>query len=200
MKRILACLLCLALCLALAACQDQEEPSPSQEESSASAAPTQEPAPTPSPTPFVPAADLIPAETAEPGTFAYAFSQNPIDKLYDAEYALATSARMMQAACENAAANWQQMVEDSYAAALSAVSASQTASLREEQAAWLQSAEAREITAAANLDPDDDEAILSAAKERVLLYRGRAKELCQLVYDATGSLPDFPDVGTPPVA
>ncbi|WP_369298522.1 hypothetical protein [uncultured Neglectibacter sp.] len=189
-------LLCLALCLVagFAACQQQNEDNtstslPPEENSSAVSA-----TPEPESSHFVPAPDLISTPSGiEEGTFEYAFSQNPIDKKYDADYSLASSLSMMRQACNQAARNWKNMVDVAYAAALEVTPEDDQSALVQQQTEWEMDLDSRieEIREEAG---DSNEGILTSARQVVLLYRDRAMTLCRIKYEADGALPDFPDL------
>lgn len=201
LKKYLCAGLCVALAASMAACSGEKElPSSSQPESSAVSTVSSEPEPESSH--FVPAPDLIPSTPApsvstgsgvEVSGFEEEFSQNPIDKKYDDDYARATSFSMMRQACDSAAANWKVMVDVAYDAAYEATPEDGRAELQEEQEAWKMELDStiRQIKEEAG---DDNEGALSAGKEIVLLYRERAMELCRIKYDADGTLPEFPTV------
>lgn len=196
-KRSACLLLAGALCLGLAAC-GREEGASSQLDGSSLAEVTPTPTPTPTPEPesssFAPAPDLIPpaSSSGEEDAFEALFSQNAIDKAYDADYAQATSFSLMLQACDTAARRWKDMADTAYAAALEVCGDDRAAELREEQEKWRAISENR-IARIRDEAEDTNEGTLSAAREIVLLYRDRAKALCQEVYQATGALPDFPD-------
>lgn len=206
-KRILCLFLSLLLVIGLAACSGQEEPEPSAPEATPTPAVTEVPEETPSPepeatpiaTPYYPASDLIPVESdIVPGSFEALFSLNPYDARYDQEYEDASSFSMMRQACDDAASRWLNMVNYAYEKALEILPADQAASLREGQEDWLSVLETRVQVIRDNAG-SDTEGILTAAREIVLLYRDRAQELCRVIYEATGALPDFPDFDAGPV-
>lgn len=196
LKKWLCLALALTLALSLSACEKEEKPSSQVEESSLVSS---EPAPTPEPTPqpessaFVPAPDLIPPESGETGDFEALFSQNSIDRQYDADYGAASSASLMLRACDSAARRWKDMADSAYEAALAVLDSDGRAALREEQEKWRDDVET-EITILRETSGEDSEGVLTAARGTVLLYRQRAMDLCRVVYDATGSLPEFPEI------
>lgn len=194
LKRTLcACLgLCLALCLT--ACEKQEEPAPSSSAPVSSVASEVSSQPEAESSHFVPAPDLIPSSSTvgETDPFEEEFSQNPIDKKYDADYSLASSFSMMRQACNEAASRWESMVETAFTGALEVLSEEEQAALLEAQDKWRVKV-ADDIAAIREENGDSNEGILTSSKQIVLLYRERAKELCRIKYDADGTLPIFPD-------
>ncbi len=194
LKRILCAGLCAALCAALAGCSGTAESSSAAESSAVSAVSSE---PEAESSRFVPAPDLIPStpeagSSLAPDSFEALFSQNPIDKKYDEDYSYASSFSMMQQACDDAARNWKNMVDTAYRAALKALPDEEKNALTQEQDDWLSETENR-IDVIRQESGDDNEGILSAAKEIVLVYRDRAMELCRLKFEADGTLPEFPD-------
>lgn len=190
-KRLFTVLGALALVLSLAACEKESGPESTAlpESSAVSTAPT--PQPEPESSWFIPADDLIP-DGVEEGTegFEGLFSQNPIDKKYDADYARAMSFSPMLQACDEATASWEKMMDTAFQAALDTLSGQERDSLQEDQDIWERNA-AQQTETAESEAGSDNTAILTAAKEKVLLYRERAKELCQIVYEASGAMPEF---------
>lgn len=186
-----AAALCCALALSMAACSNAE---PSSEVSSqVSSAPSSAvESSQPESSQFVPPDDLIPTESVKPEAedFETVFSQNPIDQQYDKDYGQAASFSMMRQACNTAAKSWENMIDVAYRAAMDAVSEEERAKLQEEQDLWADELDGKieEIRAAAG---DDNEGVLDSARQIVLLYRERAKELCKLKYDVDGELPAF---------
>ena len=203
MKRLLCALLALLLCLGmLAACEGQPKPAPTPEPTVAptpNPEPTAAPTPEPEATPFIPSSDIIPTDPEvetqlirDPASFEAVFSQNPIDKQYDQDYSQAVSFSMIRMACDSAAKRWKTMVETTYQADLELITdTGENATLREEQAEWEEICENR-IQIIRDEADDSNEVLLSAARAIVLVYRDRAKELCQIYFDATGALPEFP--------
>lgn len=196
LKKCLFAALCLALAVGLAACgteTDDVTESSSQPESSAVSAVSSQPEVSST---FIPADDLISTapEVVEGETegFEYEFSQNPIDKQYDEDYSMATSYSMMRQACGDAASRWKNMVEYAYTAAIDATPEDEQYNVIQQHQQWLAELDAKldEIHETAG---DDNEGILAAEKETVLIYREHAKELCKIKYDIDGTLPDFPD-------
>lgn len=198
LKKYLCAGLCLALAAAMAGCSGETEKTPSSSlpESSAVSAASSEPEAESSR--FVPAPDLIPstpdASGAETGGFEEEFSQNPIDKKYDEDYSYATSFSMMRQACDEAAKRWETMVETAYNAAMEATPEEERYLVRQEQEQWRLELDDRIDTIRAEAG-EDNEGILTAAKQIVLLYRDRAMALCRIKYDADGELPEFPSGG-----
>lgn len=140
---------------------------------------------------FTPAADLIPdASPQGTGDFEDVFSQNPIDKQYDADYGKALSFAMMMDACQTAQDRWKAMVDTALADAIAALPQEEGFALRAEQDRWEQNAE-KQLDA--QKEESGNEAVLSAAKEAVLLYRQRAMELFRVRFDLDGTLPQFPE-------
>lgn len=193
-KKYMIAALCLAMAAGLSGCTENTElESSSQPESSAvsevSSAPEEEVSST-----FIPANDLIStaSEVIDGATegFEYEFSQNPIDKQYDEDYSLATSFSMMRQACGDAAKRWNNMVDIAYEAALAATPEDERYILIEEQEQWLSDLSIRLDSIRDNAD-DDNEGILAAEKETVLVYRTRAMELCRIKYELDGTLPNF---------
>lgn len=143
---------------------------------------------------FTPAADLIPdASPQGTGDFEDAFSQNPIDKQYDADYSKALSFAMMMDACQAAQDRWKAMVDTALADALKALPQEEGFALQAEQDRWEQNAK-KQLDA--QKEETGNEAVLSAAKEAVLLYRQRAMELCRIRFDLDGTLPQFSGEGS----
>lgn len=144
---------------------------------------------------FVPADDLIStvSDVIEGNTegFEYEFSQNPIDKQYDEDYSLATSFSMMRQACGDASKRWQNMIDIAYHAAVDALPENEQHTVIESHDKWREELDSKLDEIRDNAG-DDNEGILAAEKEIVLLYREHAKELCKIKYDADGTLPDFP--------
>lgn len=194
MKKIF--LICAALCLALCftACEEAEEVSTSiPEESSEVSSSQPESEPEEESSHFVPAPDLISTpDNVEEGSFEDLFSQNPIDKKYDGDYSMAMSFSMMRQACDVAARNWKNMVDIAYQAAMAAVPESDQIELRKDQTDWEIALDGR-IDAIREKAGDSNDGILASAKEIVLLYRERARELCKIKFDADGTLPEFLD-------
>lgn len=193
-KKILCVFLSTALIFTLAACE-QTEPVSSEVSETPESSVVSEVSEVES-TPFVPATDLIPnSEIPEESADFYAvFSQNPIDRQYDADYAAATSFGMMRIACEDALGRWDAMIDIAYTAALDCLQGTENGELQQEQSLWDTKAEDEAENIRAGYG-DTNEGILKAEKEIVLLYRSRAMELCEIVYDATGELPSFDWVG-----
>lgn len=194
LKKLLCAGLCLALTAGLAACEKEEEPSSSsssQPESSAvSPAPSE---PEPESSRFVPAPDLIPnSGVEEDDPFELVFSQNPIDKKYDADYSVASSFSLMHRACDDAADAWKRMVKTAFQSALEVTAESDREALRAEQNDWEEELSDR-LRAIREDAGDGNEGILTAARETVLVYRDRVKALCRIKFEGDGSLPDFPD-------
>lgn len=194
LRKYLCAGLCLAFAAAMAACSGETKtPSSSQSESSAASTIFSEPEAESSR--FVPALDLIPstpdASGAEADSFEAEFSQNPIDKKYDEDYSYATSFSMMRQACDEAAKQWRDMVETAYNAAMEAIPEEERYLVRQEQEQWQLELDDRIDTIRAEAG-EDNESILTAAKQIVLLYRERAMELCRIKYETDGSLPEFP--------
>ncbi len=198
LKRTLcACLgLCTALCLT--ACEKQEEPAPSSSVPVSSAPSEASSQPEAESSRFVPAPDLIPSSSSvgETDPFEEEFSQNPIDKKYDADYSLASSFSMMRQACDEAAGRWESMVETAFTGAMEVLPEEEQSALLEAQDKWRVKA-ADDIAAIRKENGDSNEGILTSSKQIVLLYRERAKELCRIKYDADGALPIFPDPDEP---
>jgi len=200
LKKYLCAGLCLALAAFMAACSGETEKTPSssqassgQPESSAvSSAPSE---PEAESSRFVPAPDLIPSTPessgAEADGFDGEFSQNPIDKQYDEAYSHATSFSMMRQACDEAAKQWKAMVDVAYNAAMGAIPEEDQSALRQEQEQWSAGLNSRIETVRAEAG-DDNEGILTASKQIVLIYRDRAMALCRVKYEADGELPEFP--------
>lgn len=142
---------------------------------------------------FVPAGDLIPDGVQE-GTegFEGAFSQNPIDKKYDADYRAAMSFSSMRQACDQAADAWKKMVDSAYDDAVAVLSGEERSTLQAEQDVWRETLDG-ELKKIAEENGDSNDGILETARRTVLFYRARAKELCQIKYEADGALPSFPE-------
>lgn len=199
----MAALLGAAMICAMAACET-EQVSSLESSSQPSSAPSSSMAESSAPesSEFVPAEDLIPSEAPVSGAedFQALFSQNPIDKQYDADYEVAASFAMMRQACDTAAKSWKNMIDVAYQSALEAASGEQRTRLQEEQSEWAQSIdeEIEQLRADAG---DTNEGILESSRQIVLLYRQRAMELCRVKYDIDGELPPFEsapeDDGTP---
>ena len=200
MKRIF--LLCLALCLAgslclcLTGCEETKEVSTSLPEESSeivSSEPESEPEES---SHFVPAPDLISTpDDIEEGSFEDLFSQNPIDKKYDKDYSLAMSFSTLRQACDVAARNWKNMVDAAYQAAMEVASEEDQAALKQTQTQWEMELDGQ-IDAIREAADDSNDGILASAKQIVLLYRERAKELCKIKFDIDGTLPEFIDPNT----
>ena len=197
MKKIfvqsLALCLALALCLCLTGCKETEEVSTSVPEESSelvSSEPESEPEES---SHFVPAPDLIstPGDIEE-GSFEDLFSQNPIDKKYDKDYSLAMSFSTLRQACDTAARNWRNMVDAAYQAALEVTEEKEQGALMQAQTEWEMALDG-EIDRIREEADDSNDGIIAAAKEVVLLYRERAKELCKIKFDIDGTLPAFID-------
>lgn len=198
LRKYLCAGLCLALAATMAACSGETEKTPSSSQAESSAVSVVSSEPEPESSRFVPAPDLIPstpeASGVESDGFEDEFSQNPIDKKYDEDYSYATSFFMMQQACDEAAGQWEAMVDTAYNAALKAAPEEKRDALRQEQQQWQAelSNRIKNIRAEAG---ESNEGILTAAKQIVLVYRDRAKELCRIKYEADGELPPFPGEG-----
>lgn len=195
MKKYIFAIACAALAITLAGCTNEKTPSSEMPESSAvseiSSAPVEEESST-----FIPADDLI---STAPGVIAgetegfdYEFSQNPIDKQYNDDYAVAASFSMMRQACGDAIRRWETMIDNAYEAAVAATPEDEQYLVIQEHEQWLQELDGRLDTIRSEAS-DDNEGILSAEKQIVLLYREHAMELCKIKYDIDGTLPDFPD-------
>ena len=192
-KRILCALLCAVTVFSLAACEENEPVSSEVSEVQESSAMSEIPEPESSE--FIPSQDLIPSgdTTGDSSDFYAAFSQNPIDKQYDADYAAADAFGMMRAACSSAAERWEAMVDIAYAEAVLCVQGNMQEELQNGQAVWESRVEGDIEDIRAEYG-DTNEGILNSEKEIVLYYRSRAMELCETVYNATGELPDFEQV------
>lgn len=200
-KRWLSAALCAAMILNLAACEQKETPSgvSSQVPAPSSSAPESS---APESSEFVPSEDLIPSEAPSSGAedFQTAFSQNPIDKQYDDDYAVASSFSMMREACDTAAKSWKNMIDTAFRAALDTLTGDDRTALQDEQNQWADELDQKVEQLRADAG-DTNDGILESSRQIVLLYRERAMELCKVVYDATGELPAFEtspeDDGTP---
>ncbi len=191
-KKWLSAALCLTLAAGLAACSKEPEVPSSSEPISSQAVSSEPVSSEPESSWFVPAPDLIPDGPGEGAEgFEAAFSQNPIDKAYDAAYEEATTFSMMRRACDDAAASWKAMVKTAYQAAAQTMSEEEQTTLRQEQDSWDHDLN-RKITEIEEKAGDGNQGILEAARQTVLLYRQRVKELCQIKYEADGELPEFP--------
>lgn len=196
LKKYLFAALCLALTLGLTACNSETEDiteSSSQAESSAVSTVSSQPEVSST---FIPADDLISTapeviDGDEEG-FEYEFSQNPIDKQYDEDYSMASSFSMMRQACGDATERWENMIEYAYTAAVEATPEDEQYLVMEQHQQWLAELDNKLDEVRENAG-DDNEGILTAEKEIVLIYREHAKELCKIKYDIDGTLPEFPD-------
>lgn len=195
LKKYLFAALCLTAAISLAACGSETDDiteSSSQVESSAVSAVSSQPEVSST---FIPADDLISTapEVTDGATegFEYEFSQNIIDKQYDEDYSMATSYSMMRQACGDATDRWENMIEIAYAAAVEATPEDEQHTVIEQHQQWLAELDDKLDEIHKNAG-DDNEGILTAEKEIVLLYREHAKELCKIKYDIDGTLPDFP--------
>ena len=194
MKKFFLVFMALCLAFSMAACEETEETSTSVPEESSeivSSEPVSEPEES---SHFVPAPDLISTpDNVEEGSFEDLFSQNPIDKKYDSDYSLAMSFSMLRQACDVAARNWKNMVDAAYQAAMEAIPESEQSTLKQEQNEWEMSLDAQIDAIREEAGEDDTNGVLSAAKQVVLLYRERAKELCRIKFEADGTMPEFID-------
>lgn len=187
--------LCLALSASLAACSQEEDAAsgsslPSTPTPSAVSSTLESEGPESSQ--FIPSEDLIPSQPAEEGEEAFheLFSQNPIDQKYNADYAAAVSFSMMRQACDEAAESWKAMALTAYQKAASTVSGDELSQLQSRQDLWERETE-QQVSKLREDAGSDPGAMLNAARQIVLLYRGRAEELSKIVYSATGGLPSF---------
>ena len=194
MFRLMCLTLCAGLLLTAGACAQTQEGSSSQSSTSPASVVESEPTPTPAPTPTP-----SPSPTAEPtqeptpspaGDFEAAFEDNPIDAALEEDMMYATSTSLIQRAYDSAAGRWQKLIDTAYQDGEQALTGDQLAQLQEEQSAWKGSLDA-DVQA---IREENSEDALTAAQKVMEHYRDRAKELCQTVYQATGSLPEFPTI------
>lgn len=195
--------ICLALCAGLlltagACAQTQEESSSQVSTPSVSVVeneptPTPTPTPTPSPTPTVePTQEPTPAPA---GDFEAAFEENPIDAALEEDMMYATSNSLILRAYDNAASRWLKVIDTAYADGEAALTGDALTQFQEEQASWKGSLDS-DIQAIRDENSQDG---LASAEAVMNHYRDRAKALCQTVYQATGSLPEFPSASQEPL-
>lgn len=186
----------LLLPVFLSGCENLQLSSPS---SSSQAAPnsdvSSEPAPTVEPTleptPEPSAVSSAVSELEKPAAdFDQVFDGNSLDAALEDELAEASSSHAILQAYENAESRWKSFIQLTYNNGKSQLSGEDLERFQQEQESWEESIDivVEGIRADAG---DDSDGKLTAARMIQERYREWGKSLAQVIYDATGELPDF---------
>ncbi len=183
-RRITALALCAALLLCAGACSSLGEGGSSPDSTPSSSVVESSPTPTPE------------TETEEPSAaeedpeFEEAFDLNPIDAQMNQDMATAASASAIQKVYSSAVTLWERFISTLCAQGEETLTGEALAQFQDAQKAWEEGLDDA-LQAAQEENPDD---AISAARAATEVYRAQAKALCQLLYEATGSMPEFPAI------
>ncbi|MFR3239268.1 MAG: hypothetical protein ACLTOU_12190 [Acutalibacter sp.] len=197
-RRITALALCAALLLCAGACSSLGEggsspdstPSSSVVESSPTPTPSPIPTPSPAPSPTPETETEEPSAAEEDPEFEEAFDLNPIDAQMNQDMATAASASAIQKVYSSAVTRWERFIGTLCAQGEETLTGEALAQFQDAQKAWEEGLDDA-LQAAQEENPDD---AISAARAATEVYRAQAKALCQLLYEATGSMPEFPAI------
>lgn len=186
----------LLLPVFLSGCENLQLSSPS---SSSQAAPnsdaSSEPAPTVEPTleptPEPSAVSSAVSELEKPAAdFDQVFDGNSLDAALEDELAEASSSHAILQAYENAESRWKSFIQLTYNNGKSQLSGEDLERFQQEQESWEESIDV--VVEGIRADAgDDSDGKLTAARMIQERYRVWGKSLAQVIYDATGELPDF---------
>lgn len=181
----------LLLPVTLSGCEEIKEPAaPSSSTAEPTPAPTEEPASKPE-SEVVASPDPEPTEApAQTAGFEEAFAENPIDKKLADDLDTASSSSAILKAYENAGKYWKAMIPIAYSAAMEVVDGDDRAQLEQDQKLWEETIDGIvETIRQENSEGSDGK--LTASRLIQERYRETAKILCEIVFSATGELPDF---------
>ena len=123
-------------------------------------------------------------------SFDEIFDGNPLDTALEDELAEASSNHAILQAYENSESRWKSFIQLTYNDGKSQLTGEDLERLQQEQESWEESIDivVEGIRADAG---DDSDGRLTAARMVQERYRVWGKSLAQVIYDATGELPDF---------
>ena len=131
-----------------------------------------------------------PSATEEDPEFEEAFDLNPIDAQMNQDMATAASASAIQKVYSSAVTRWQGFIDTLCTQGEETLTGEALTQFQDAQKAWEEGLEDA-LQAAQEENPDDT---ISAARATTEVYRTQAKALCQLLYEATGTMPEFPTI------
>lgn len=133
--------------------------------------------------------NFVPEPETSDDAFKEAFKSNPIDEAYSDAISMAASSSMILESYDNATSQWKRMVEIAYASALEV--APDAEALTAAQDEWNASLSMNIEDIRAEINENDPDSQYYVLQKIMLYYRERAAALCEVYYQANGSLPSF---------